>query len=255
MPTKEQISRRIESLGFWFQNFTLEGIETNPEKPDNSAVRWELLEPLVPENLNGKTVLDLGCNAGYFSIKMRERGAEVLGVDWYPDAIEQAEFVAEVLGHDIEYQVANIYEFVLQTDRRFDYVIFMGVFYHLRYPLLVLDRIAAITNQEMFFQTVTRETPDSTPEIPSDITDYDIMNEPGFPHLHFIEGNLAGAYNNWFVCNQSGVEAVLRSSGFRNLRCRGDVYACETDPEIAASWRASHDLFAIKKAEPKENIG
>ncbi len=249
--TPTELTSRIEQLGSWFQNICLQGIETNPSRPDHSAMRWELLEHFVPDDLTGSRALDLGCSAGYFAIKMRERGADVLGIDWHREAIDQARFAADVLALDIEYRVANIYEFVMSTEERFDYVVFMGVFYHLRYPLLVLDRLAELTRREMYFQTVIRETPGvETPEITENLTDLELLGNPGFPSLHFIENRLAGALNNWFVCNRSGIEAVLRSAGFRVIRSRGDVYVCEADRHLGESWRVSHDLTAIKTEEP-----
>lgn len=78
--TKSEIEQKIKHYKVWFQNINLNGINTNPSE-SNSARRWENIESHIPKDLEGKSVLDLGCNAGYFSIKMRERGAKVLGVD------------------------------------------------------------------------------------------------------------------------------------------------------------------------------
>jgi tRNA (mo5U34)-methyltransferase len=106
--TREEIAAKIKRFKRWYHNIDLHGVLTNPANPSYPEVRWRLIERYVPEDLTGKTVLDVGCNAGYFSIKMKQRGARVVGVDWYTDGIEQARFVADVLALDIEYRCQNI---------------------------------------------------------------------------------------------------------------------------------------------------
>ncbi len=248
----DEIHDTVTRLGPWFQNLDLRGVQTARGPFDQSAVRWSYIEPLVPADLSGKTVLDLGCNAGWFAVKLRERGAKVLGVDWYPQAIEQAVYAADVLGLDIEYRLQNLYQYVLQTEERFDIVLFLGVFYHLRYPLLVLDRLAEITRERLYFQTVLYEPtePPAPLEVPNNITaaDLGLLDNPDFPRLYFIEKSLRGAYNNWFICSRSAARAVLRSAGFTDIEETGpDCFVCA--PE-RSGWRAAHDLDALKPGEP-----
>lgn len=253
--TNDEIAQKIASYPIWYHNIELNGIYTNPSVPDYPDLRWRLIEPYVPSNLANATVLDLGCNAGYFAIKMRERGAAVLGVDWDKEAIEQARFVAEVRGLDIEYQVQNIYDFALSNKRVFDYVIFCGVFYHLRYPLLVLDKLAQITKKRLYFQTIVANN--SEPNdlvIPNNITinDFKLFDSPKFPAMYFIENNLSGGSNNWFVCNSNAVCAILRSSGFYNIKMSGcDCFICDPRINLEQEWRLSHDLSAIKLTKPR----
>jgi tRNA (mo5U34)-methyltransferase len=247
---RADIERRVRDLEPWYHNLDLRGVPTNPDNPDYPLSRWRLLEPHVAPDLTGKTVLDLGCNAGYFSLRMRERGAEVLGVDWFPEAIEQARFAAQVLGIDVEYRLQNIYEFVLNEDRPFDYVLFLGVFYHLRYPLLILDQLARMTGEMLLFQTVIKEPAEAADlAVPHDLSSADLATilHPAFPRMYFVEQALDGAANNWFICNRSCVEAVLRSSGFANIRHAGeDCWVC-APAEVEQSQRFAHDLTAIRR--------
>ena len=86
-------------------------------------------------------MLDIGCNAGFYSVELKSRGASrVLGVDVDDRYLTQARFVASVLGLEIEFEKRSVYD-VDQIAGQFDYVLFMGVFYHLRYPLLALDKV------------------------------------------------------------------------------------------------------------------
>ena len=79
-----QIAERIEALGPWFQNLDLNGVRTAPGHflGDYPADKFARFAHLVPRDLTGKTVLDIGCNAGFYSFEMRRRGASrVLGID------------------------------------------------------------------------------------------------------------------------------------------------------------------------------
>lgn len=250
--TQDEIARKIASYQVWYHNIDLNGISTNPSAPDYPAARWSLIEPYVPADLVNTTVLDLGCNAGYFAMKMRERGAVVLGVDWYEEAIDQARFVAEVHNLNIEYRLQNIYEFVLRNERVFDYVLFLGTFYHLRYPMLVLDKLAQFTKKRLYFQTVVVNNEEANDlVIPNNIDDFKMFNSAGFPAMYFIENNLFGTFNNWYACNSNAVYAILRSSGFSNIQKSGDdCFICDPRTTVEQEWRLAHDLAAIKLVEP-----
>jgi tRNA (mo5U34)-methyltransferase len=63
------IESRVRSAGFWYHNLDLNGVKTNPEMGDYPESRWRLLEPFIPQDLTGKTVLDLACNSGFFQSK------------------------------------------------------------------------------------------------------------------------------------------------------------------------------------------
>src|SRR5207237_3668911 len=129
---------RIDELGPWFQNMELGGEWTAPEHflGDYPRQKFRRFAHAIPADLTGKTVLDVGCNAGFYSIEMKRRGAErVVGIDSDQRYLEQARFAAEVCGARIEFKQLSVYE-VAQLGERFDLVIFMGVLYHLRHPLL-----------------------------------------------------------------------------------------------------------------------
>src|SRR5512147_222462 len=99
--TPEEIERRVRALGEWFHNFDLGGVRTAPDHflGDYPTVKWERFAAAVPRDLTGKSVLDIGCNAGFFAIEMKRRGAaRVVGIDSDPDYLAQARFAAEVQG-------------------------------------------------------------------------------------------------------------------------------------------------------------
>ena len=141
--TVEEIRDRTAALGPWFHNMDLRGVRTAPEHflGDYPRVKWERFRDDLPADLSGKTVLDIGCNAGFYSMEMKRRGAaRVLGLDFDEDYLAQARFAADVEGLDIEFRQMSVYD-VGTLGERFDVVFFIGVFYHLRHPLLALDLI------------------------------------------------------------------------------------------------------------------
>ena len=140
---REVLARRIQELGDWFHNMNLRGVWTAPQHflGDFPNVKWKHIEPAIPKDLAGASVLDIGCNGGFYSIQMKQRGAgRVLGVDIDDRYLNQARFAAATLGLEIEFQKCSVYD-VDQLAGQFDYVIFMGVLYHLRYPLYALDKV------------------------------------------------------------------------------------------------------------------
>src|ERR1044072_3089239 len=103
--TTEQIRRRVEALGQWFHNLDLGGVKTAPDHflGDYPSVKWERFSSAIPDDLRGKSVLDVGCNAGFYSIQMKQRGADrVVAIDTDEKYLEQARFAAKVNGADIE---------------------------------------------------------------------------------------------------------------------------------------------------------
>ena len=251
------IQKRITELQPWYQNIDLTNeISTNPANPNYPQDKWDFIEKHIPKNLEGKTVLDIGCNAGFFSIKMKERGAKhVVGIDYKPINVERARFVAEVLNMDIEYRLGDVYETILTSNIHYDYVIFLGLFYHLRYPLIVLDKLSEITKEKLIFQTEIRGTPtitnpSSTPKPLRLEDDYDgnekqIFEHPDFPKMFFIEKKYNHDYTNWWFCNDTGIVSILRSAGFQNITKSGNVFICNAQDTNLV--RKTSDFQNIKK--------
>jgi tRNA (mo5U34)-methyltransferase len=191
----EEIRRQAQALGPWFHNILLNGVMTAPDHflGDYPAVKWQRFAGAIPEDLSGRSVLDVGCNGGFYSIEMKRRGAEhVLGIDFDADYLNQARFAASVLGLDIEFRQLSVYD-VGSIGERFDLVIFMGVLYHLRHPLLALDLLHEhVVGDLLLFQSMQRGSTDVDPVAP----DYDFwgtahFDSPGYPKMHFIEHRYA----------------------------------------------------------------
>ena len=227
-----EIREKVEALGPWFHNLDLGGVRTAPEHflGDYPNIKWRKIADAIPADLTGKTVLDIGCNAGFYSIEMKKRGASrVLGIDFDDVYLNQARFAAEVEEADIEFRKMSVYD-VGSLGEKFDVVIFMGVLYHLRHPLLALDLIREhVAGDLMIFQSMQRGSREVMPLAENyPFSDYELFNEPGYPKLHFIEHRYSNDPTNWWVPIAACAEAMLRSAGFEiAAHPEAEVYICK----------------------------
>src|SRR5918912_1485428 len=110
---RETLARRIGELGDWFHNLDLFGVPTAPNHflGDFPNIKWKHIDECIPTDLSGASVLDIGCNGGFYSIQMKRRGASrVLGIDVDDRYLSQARFAAEVLDLEIEFEKRSVYE-------------------------------------------------------------------------------------------------------------------------------------------------
>jgi tRNA (mo5U34)-methyltransferase len=225
------IAGRVSELGDWFHNINLHGVWTAPTHflGDYPNVKWKQIKAALPENLEGASVLDIGCNAGFYSIELKQRGAgRVLGVDVVDQYLEQARFAASTLGLDIQFEKRTVYD-VESIEEQFDYVLFMGVFYHLRYPLLALDKVVKKVKNQLVFQTMLRGSDRPYPAKDDyDFWDMEMFADPAFPAAYFIERSYSKDPTNWFIPNRSGAEAMLRSAGLEIVaHPESETWICE----------------------------
>jgi tRNA (mo5U34)-methyltransferase len=210
----------IAGLGPWFHHLHLpDGRQTAPDHPlgDFPAFTWRELAPHVPEDLTGWTALDIGCNAGFYTFELARRGARVTGLEPDEHYLAQARWAAARYGveDDVELRRGTVYDLV-DAHESWDLVLFMGVLYHLRHPLLALDAVAAATRRLLVLQTLTMPG-DARVEPPRDldIDERERMLGRGWPVMAFIEHKLADDDTNWWAPNVACVEAMARSAGLR----------------------------------------
>jgi tRNA (mo5U34)-methyltransferase len=228
---KGEIQRRIRELGTWFQNMNLAGVETAPDHflGDYPSFKWRQFAHAIPADLTGKTVLDIGCNTGFYSIEMKRRGARhVLGIDTEEGYLAQARFAAEICGASIELRQMSVYD-IADLNERFDLVLMLGVLYHLRHPLLALDLLHEhVVKDLLVFQSLMRGSKEIEPladDYP--FSEAEIFAKPGYPAMYFVEKRYSNDPTNWWIPNRACVEAMLRSAGFDILdRPEEEVYIC-----------------------------
>lgn len=160
--------------------------------------------------LAGKSVLDIGCWDGAYSIAAARLGASrVLATDHWVWAHGHGdrrafELARTRLAPQVEVMDVPVEELSVERVGQFDIVLFAGVFYHLRHPLAVLERLAPIA-REMFV-------------LESRLCGV-LGQLTSKPLIRFYPGReLDGDESNWWAPNPAGMMALMRDVGFPNVR-------------------------------------
>ncbi|MCW2679153.1 MAG: SAM-dependent methyltransferase [Frankiales bacterium] len=229
----------VAALGPWFHNLHLPGgVRTAPEHPlgDFPSYKWREFAGSLPQDMSGMRALDIGCNAGYYTFELAGRGADVLGIDHDPHFLTQARWAAEQLGvsDQVELRQMDVYD-LARLREEFDVVLFLGVLYHLRYPLLGLDLVAEKVRGTLVLQTLTSPVT-TTREVPADLPfdDREQLADPAWPSMAFIENRLADDPTNWWAPSPAALEGMVRSTGLKVVDRPGyEIWVCERDAPSA----------------------
>ena len=233
--TASGLPDEVTALGPWFHNLHLPGgLRTAPEHPlgDFPSYKWREFAGALPQDMSGLRALDIGCNAGYYTFELAARGADVLGIDHDPHFLRQARWAAGRLGvsEQVELRQMDVYD-LARLGETFDVVLFLGVLYHLRYPLLGLDLVAEKVRGTLVLQTLTAPVP-QTREVPPDLPfdQREQLGDPAWPSMAFIEHRLADDPTNWWAPSPAALEAMVRSTGLRVVDRPGhEIWVCERD--------------------------
>ena len=217
--TREEILAELERLQPWFHRIDLGGgLYTKTESVmgepvDHPAGPWGVIGKCIPADLSGKTVLDVGCNAGFYAIEAKRRGAaRVLGVDGQRQHVRQAVFVRGALGLDIEYRRMNVYELNRRTVGQFDITLALGLVYHLKHLVLALENLYEVTRELLVVETAIMP-PGRTPEsFTHPLGEAEMRLHP----LAFVENppEAKEQVYNWFLPGTEALGALLRNAGF-----------------------------------------
>lgn len=217
--TREEIRSELQRLAPWFHRIDLGGgLYTKTESVmgepvDHPSGPWQTIQKLLPRDLTGKTLLDVGCNAGFYAFEARRRGAKrVLGVDGQRQHVRQGLFVRKVLGLDVEFRRLNVYELSPRTVGQFDITLALGLLYHLKHPILALEHLYQVTRELLVIESAIMP-PGQTPRsfAHSFGADKTVLHP-----LAYVE-NPPGAKEqvfNWFLPGVDALTALLRTTGF-----------------------------------------
>jgi tRNA (mo5U34)-methyltransferase len=215
---RAEILKKIDTLGPWFHCIDLgEGLKTKTssltgEPADHPRGTWEIIQRCLPEDLSGKSVLDVGCNAGFYSIEAKRRGAaRVLGVDAQRPLINQALFVRRALSLDIEYRRMSVYDLSRSSVGQFDITLALGLIYHCKHLVLALEKLFEVTKELLIIETAIlplKRTPKSFED--------DVTGPITLHPLVYAENSAETkeAVFNWFLPGTKALEALLRNVGF-----------------------------------------
>lgn len=200
---RQELEREVAQIDWWHTIDLGQGVVT-PGGVDH-RVNLDLLR--LPEDLTGRTVLDVGAWDGFYSFEAERRGAErVLATDWFcwggPGWGSKAGFELARRALDSRVEDLEIDVLKLSPERvgTFDLVLFLGVLYHMRHPLLALERVYSVTGNQLILETHV-----------------DLLDLP-VPAMRFYpSAELNDDPTNWWGPNPPAVVAMLREVGFRRV--------------------------------------
>jgi len=198
--TQKQIGE-LNRLG-WYHSIELPGGEVIQGLQTLEQLRTRLAQFPIPADLRGRRVLDIGAWDGWFSFEMERRGADVVALD----SAEHTQFrvARELLGSKVEYRTGDICRLSARDLGRFDIVLFFGVLYHVKHPLLALEAVCDLTNDLAFVESF--------------VTD-DGSDLAAPPVMEFYETTeLRGQFDNWVGPNSACLLAFCRTAGFARVR-------------------------------------
>ena len=242
MMTPDEIRERVERLGPWFHCVDLGGgllTKTRSavgEPVEHPRPTWEKVRACLPEEMAGRSVLDVGCNAGFYAVELKRRGAgRVLGVDSQRNLVRQALFVRDVLGLDIEYRRMSVYDLDPRGLGQYDLTLALGLVYHCKHLVLALERLFAVTRELLVLETAIYPPERS----PGSFT-YEVGGlQPVLHPLAYVEnpGEAKEAVYNWFLPGVEALVALLRNVGFDEV-------------EVFPATQDDRAIFACRKREP-----
>lgn len=182
----------------WWHSFELPDGSQIVGVSDLAAQKRRIAQFPIPQDLRGKRVLDIGAWDGWFSFEMERRGAEVVAIDRW----ENPRFyeIRRLLNSRVDYRELDVYD--LHPDRigRFDIVLFMGVLYHVKHPILALERVCSVCTDMAIVESFVLH----------DQTDRNL--------LEFFEyDEFGGQFDNWFGPTPNCLTALCRTAGFARV--------------------------------------
>ena len=198
--TREAAAQFLQTSTFiWHQCFEL-APEVMTPGVNNAPLLFERAR--VPQDLTGQTVLDIGTTNGWCAFEAERRGASrVVAVDIYSPARFGFSNLRELLKSRVEFVQGSVYELPEILMEKFDLVLFFGVLYHLRHPLLALDRLRELVRGELALESA--------------VCDFENPALAEQTYVRFYRGaELGKDASNWFAPTVAALTDWMESSGF-----------------------------------------
>jgi tRNA (mo5U34)-methyltransferase len=212
------LRRRVQEIK-WFHTIDLGGGVVTPGLDDSPTKLADLALP----DLAGKSVLDIGSWDGFFAFEAERRGASrVLATDSFSwsganwGSKDGFELAREALGSGVEDAYVDVMDLFPDRLGTFDVVFFLGVLYHMRHPLLALERAAAMTDERLILETHV---------------DMPFTRRPAA--AFYPRDELNHDDTNWWGPNAGAVEGMLHAVGFREVVVIGRPTAAQRAARLA----------------------
>jgi tRNA (mo5U34)-methyltransferase len=237
-PRADELRARVDEVGFWWHSIDLGDGVVTPGAKSSAWLKAEF-DRLELGDLRGKSVLDVGAYDGYYSFAAERLGADrVVALDsyvwsadmpgymhyrdermaagfpvepvdalpefWRPDELpgrRPFDLAHEALDSRVEVVVGDLLDHNLEELGTFDVVLYLGVLYHVRHPLLALEKLASVSRGTAIIETQAEEF-----RLTADL-----------PICRFIEGDeLNHDPSNWWTFNAASLLSMCRAAGFEH---------------------------------------
>jgi tRNA (mo5U34)-methyltransferase len=216
--SRETVHELVASHSRWRHRIQLPHGVVTPGSEDTDE---ELRRLRLPANMAGLRVLDIGCSDGFFSFECEHRGASrVLAIDDFSSLLSPGAngfaIACELLESTVEFRRTSVYELDPGTHGTFDLILFLNVIYHLRHPLLALERIKSVLSPSgrMYLKSYFHQ--DLRAKLFGRTFGLDLRFGPW---ARFYPGSELGSDpTNWWGPNAACLHAMLDASGFKDRR-------------------------------------
>jgi tRNA (mo5U34)-methyltransferase len=186
----------------WYHSMELPDGRVIPGYQSLDVLRRRAAQFPIPAHLDGQRVLDIGAWDGWFTFEMERRGARVMAVD--STSFERFRVAHDLLASKAEYRIDDVCRLSPATIGYFDIVLFLGVLYHLKHPLLALERVCELSTDLVCVESFVSD---------------DGSDPAAKPVMEFYEGaQLCGQFDNWVGPNVACLLAMCRSAGFASVK-------------------------------------
>ena len=225
MMTREEIIAELKKLEPWFHKIDLgQGLTTKTrtsagEADDHPLDTWKIIKKCLPKDLQGQRVLDVGCNAGFYAVEAKRRGAaEVLAADAQRHHVRQARFVARALGLDIQCQKLSVYDLDPRAIGHFDVTLALGLIYHCKHLVMALEKLFLVTKKLLILETAIIAPEKEGPRLRSFMRRLE-YETPNLHPLAYLENSPESKEPvfNWFYPSVNCLKALLRDVGFDEI--------------------------------------
>ena len=167
----DEVQKMFDSVDGWYHYFKIGNVETTNTRTTMNYQMW--ISQIIPTDLNGMKILDIGANDGFYSFLCESRGAKrILAIDRNQPELtdtylkgenvcqydtilknkrqeERFQVLKKILNSKVDYKVMNVYD-LDSINETFDTALFFGVYYHLENPVLAFQKIFPKINDSLF---------------------------------------------------------------------------------------------------------
>jgi tRNA (mo5U34)-methyltransferase len=222
----EWLRAEVYKEGYWFHRIELAPDLTTPGWSDPKTEKLPHFG--LPDDMTGMRVLDIGCCEGFFSFEAERRGArEVIAIDSAPDSIRRFALCRTALNSRATGFLTSVYDLSVRAFGTFDVVMFFGVLYHLRNPILALEQIFSVCSGTLLLQSHGFEDPALGEQAMAQFYPFGIKSGP--------PENTSWDPTVFWVPNSACIRGMLAHVGFQDI---------EQLPALAGQ------IFRAKKPQP-----